>query len=162
MTPSKIIARVVLVAIMLFSAVEAARLLTFGAIAVMLAQILELGARVLFGGAIILAGVMIANFLAGLARRSTGGQEGIASTIVRWSTIALASAMGLRFMGLADEIVIIAFALILGAAAVAAALAFGIGGRETARRLLEQWTQRAEDQTAIRRPSEPRREKPLM
>ncbi|HKR86765.1 MAG TPA: mechanosensitive ion channel [Phenylobacterium sp.] len=162
MTPSKIIARVVLVAIMLFSAVEAARLLTFGAIAVMLAQILELGARVLFGGAIILAGVMIANFLAGLARRSSGGEEGIASTIVRWSTIALASAMGLRFMGLADEIVVIAFALILGAAAVAAALAFGIGGRETARRLLEQWTQRMDTQAGVRRPPEPRREKPLM
>ena len=75
MTPSKVIARVTMVAIMLFSAVEAARLLTFGAIAVMLAQILELGARVLFGGVIILAGVMIANFLAGLARRTSGGHS---------------------------------------------------------------------------------------
>lgn len=161
-TPSRIIARVVMVAIMLFSAVEAARLLTFAAIATMLAQILELAGHVLFGGIIIVGGVMIANFLASLVRRSTGGQEGIASTLVRWSTIALASAMGLRFMGLADEIVVIAFALILGAAAVAGALAFGIGGRETARRLLEQWTQRAESHTGARRPPEPRREKPLM
>lgn len=154
--PSKIIAKVAFIAIMLFSAVEAARLLAFGAIAVMLAEILQLGAQVLFGGVIILVGVMLANFLAGLARRSTGGQEGIASTLVRWSTIALASAMGLRFMGIADEIVIIAFALVLGAAAVAAALAFGIGGRETARRLLEQWTRRAPGQPPESRSEPPR------
>lgn len=141
-TPSKVIARLAFIAIMLFSAVEAARLLAFGAIAAMLTQIVELGARVLFGGVIILAGVVLANFLASLVRRSTAGQEGIATNLVRWATIALASAMGLRFMGIADEIVIIAFALVLGAASVAAAIAFGIGGRETARRLLDQWTQR--------------------
>ena len=142
MTPSKVLARLAFIAIMLFSAVEAARLLAFGAIAVMLTQIVELGARVLFGGVIILAGVVLANFLAGLVRRSTAGQEGLASQLVRWATIALASAMGLRFMGIADEIVIVAFALVLGAASVAAAIAFGIGGRETARRLLDQWTSR--------------------
>ncbi|CAN7421189.1 mechanosensitive ion channel [Phenylobacterium sp. LjRoot219] len=157
LVPSKVIAQLAFIAIMLFSAVEAARLLAFGAIAVMLAQILELAGQVLFGGVIILAGVLLANFLAGLARRSTGGQEGIASNLVRWSTIALASAMGLRFMGIADEIVIIAFALVLGAAAVAAALAFGIGGRETARRLLEQWTHRAQaGPTTDARPKPPR------
>jgi hypothetical protein len=157
MTPSKVVARVTFIGIMLFSAVEAARLLAFGAIAVMLGQILELAAHVLFGGVVILAGVLLANFLAGLTRRATGGAEGIASNLVRWSTIALASAMGLRFMGIADEIVIIAFALILGAAAVAAALAFGIGGRETARRLLEEWSQRAQaERQASPRPKPPR------
>jgi len=144
LTPSKVLARLAFIAIMLFSAVEAARLLAFGAIATMLSQIVELGARVLFGGVIILAGVVLANFLAGLVRRSTAGQEGLASQLVRWATIALASAMGLRFMGIADEIVIIAFALVLGAAAVAAALAFGIGGREAARQLLDQWTHRVQ------------------
>jgi hypothetical protein len=35
--------------------------------------------------------------------------------------------------------VIIAFSAVLGSAAVAAALAFGLGGRETAGRVLEQW-----------------------
>jgi hypothetical protein len=140
LTPSKVAARLALVAIMLFSAVEAARLLAFSAIAVMLAQVLELAGHVLFGGVIITVGVLIANYLAALIHRSAGGAEGFASTIVRWATIALATAMGLRFMGIADEIVILAFGLILGAAAVAAALAFGLGGRETAARLLARWT----------------------
>lgn len=138
-TPSKVVASLSLVAIMLFSAVEAARLMAFSAVAVMLTEILELAGHVLFGGVIIAIGVMVANFLANLIDRSTNGADGFASNIVKWATIALATAMGLRFMGIADEIVVLAFGLILGSAAVAAALAFGIGGREAAAKLLERW-----------------------
>ncbi|MBX2856224.1 MAG: hypothetical protein KTR21_14625 [Rhodobacteraceae bacterium] len=54
--------------------------------------------------------------------------------------VGRAVAMGLRQMGFADEIVNTGFTIILGALAVAAALAFGWGGRETAGRLLEKWT----------------------
>ncbi|HEY8571479.1 mechanosensitive ion channel [Phenylobacterium sp.] len=154
-TPSKVVARLALIGIMLFSAVEAARLLAFAAVAVMLTEVLELAGHVLFGGVIIVIGVLIANFLATLIDRSTNNAEGFASEIVRWATIALATAMGLRFMGIADEIVILAFGLILGAAAVAAAIAFGLGGRETAGRLLEKWTKEAETKrppTPVRRP----------
>ena len=149
LTPSKVVARLSLVAIMLFSAVEAARLLAFAAVAVMLTEILELAGHVLFGGVIIALGVMIANFLSSLIDRSTNGADGFASDIVKWATIALATAMGLRFMGIADEIVVLAFGLILGSAAVAAALAFGIGGREAAAKLLERWTRERD------RPPEP-------
>ncbi|WP_333586332.1 mechanosensitive ion channel [Phenylobacterium sp.] len=144
LTPSKVVARLVLAAIMLFSAIEAARLLSFLAIAHMLEEVVRLGAQVLFGGVIITIGVLLGNFLARMIDRSTGGAGGFAATIVRWATIALATAMGLRFMGIADEIVILAFGLILGSAAVAAAIAFGFGGRETAHRLLERWTRKAE------------------
>ena len=64
----------------------------------------------------------------------------IISTFVRWGIIALATAVGLRFMGLANDIIAIAFGLILGAVAVAVAIAFGIGGRDAAKRLLDRWT----------------------
>ncbi len=47
--------------------------------------------------------------------------------------------MGLRFMGIADDIVLLAFGLILGAAAVAAALAFGLGGRDAAGKVAQMW-----------------------
>lgn len=157
-SPSKVVGQLALAAIVLFSAVEAARLLEFTAIASMLEQILQLAAHVLFGGVIITAGVLVGNFLARMIDSSTGGADSFASTIVRWATIALATAMGLRFMGIADEIVILAFGLILGSAAVAAALAFGIGGRETAHRLLERWT--APLQGGVKPPPTPRRPPP--
>ncbi|MDB5417727.1 MAG: hypothetical protein JWP50_1146, partial [Phenylobacterium sp.] len=155
LTPSKVVARLALLAIMLFSAVEAAQLLAFAAIATMLQEILDLAGRVLFGGVIITAGVLIANLLVGLIDRSTGGAEGLARPVVRWATIALATAMGLRFMGLADEIVVLAFGLILGSAAVASALAFGLGGREAAKRLTERWVDKVDG--GSRRPPPVRR-----
>jgi hypothetical protein len=148
-----VVARLSLAAIMLFSAVEAARLLAFAAIASMLEEILDLAGHVLFGGVIITAGVLIANLLVGLIDRSTGGAEGPAKPVVRWATIALATAMGLRFMGIADEIVVLAFGLILGSAAVAAALAFGIGGRDAAKRVLDRWTEGERSPPPVRRPT---------
>jgi Mechanosensitive ion channel, conserved TM helix len=135
--PSKTVGTVVMIAILLFFAVKAAELLQSPIIAAMLAQILELGSRVLFGAVIILAGVGIGRLVSGLVG---GGTPGWLPTILNWAIIALSVAIGLRFMGLANEIVIIAFASIIGSAAVAAALAFGLGGRPTAHKLLERWT----------------------
>jgi len=138
-TPSRTAGAVVMIAILLFSAIKAAELLQSPIIALMLAQVLELGSRILFGTGIILGGVIIARIVSGLVTNS--GTEGWLPAILKWSIIALAVAMGLRFMGLANEIVIIAFASIIGSAAVACALAFGLGGRPTAHKLLEQWTE---------------------
>ena len=151
MAPSKVLANVAFAAIMIFAAIEAANLLQFEAIAQILNQILELGGQVLFGGIIIAAGVIIANLLATAIDRSTSGADSFASDIVKWATIALATAMGLRFMGLADDIVTLAFGLILGAAAIAfgvgGAIAFGLGGRETASRWLERLSRKAEQKS---------------
>jgi hypothetical protein len=138
-TPSRTVGTVVMVAILIFFAIKAAELLQSPIIAAMLAQILELGSHVLFGAVIILGGVAIARIVSNLV--SGAGTEGWLPTILRWSIIALAVAIGLRFMGLANEIVIIAFASIIGSAAVACALAFGLGGRPTAHKLLERWTE---------------------
>ena len=49
--------------------------------------------------------------------------------------------MALRHMGLANEIINLAFGLILGSAAVAVAIAFGLGGRDVAARQLAQWSE---------------------
>jgi hypothetical protein len=65
------------------------------------------------------------------------------------------TAIGLTFMGLADQIVILAFGLILGSAAVAVALAFGLGGRDAAARLLDRYVD--ENSPAPRRAPPPPR-----
>ena len=137
-TPSRTVGTVAMIAVLLFFAIKAAELLESPIIAMMLAQALELGSRVLFGTGIILVGVFIARIVASLVGGT--GSSAWLPAILKWSIIALSVAMGLRFMGLANEIVIIAFASIIGSAAVACALAFGLGGRPTAHKLLEQWT----------------------
>jgi len=135
--PSAVAALVALVAIMLFAAVEAAGLLEFDAAALMLTQVTELGGQVVFGSVIILVGVIMGRIVARIVGDSVG-ESGLPS-ILKYAVIALAVAIGLRFMGLANEIVNLAFGLILGSAAVACALAFGLGGRQTAHELLQKW-----------------------
>ena len=90
-----------------------------------------LGGKVIFGTLIIVVGIFLARIIAKLVGSGTG-EGGFAQTLVRYAIIALFTAIGLTFMGLADQIVMLAFGLILGSAAVACALAFGLGGRDAA------------------------------
>jgi hypothetical protein len=140
--PSRIVASVAMVAIILAASIEAARQLGGDQIAVFLAQVTALGGKVIFGTLIIVAGIFLSNIMARLVGSGTG-EGGYAQTIVRYAIIALFTAIGLTFMGLADAIVMMAFGLILGSAAIACALAFGLGGRDAAARVLERWADQA-------------------
>jgi hypothetical protein len=141
-----------MVAVILAGSIEAAKLLGGDEIAIFLAQVTALGSKVIFGTLIIVVGIFLARIIANLVGSGTG-EGSYAQTIVRYAIIALFTAIGLTFMGLADQIVILAFGLILGSAAVATALAFGLGGREAAARVLEQWV----DRTPPAPPRPPRR-----
>lgn len=143
-SPSRVVANVAFVAVILAAAIEAANQLGGGTIAMFLAEVTALGGKVIFGGLIILAGFLFARLLAGLIG-SSAGEGSWAATIIKFATIALFTAIGLTFMGLANEIVILAFGLILGSGAVAAALAFGLGGREAAGRILSAYADRVVD-----------------
>jgi len=136
--PSRVIGAIAMTAILLAAAIEAARAIGGDSVAALLFQITELGGKVIFGTVIIVVGMFLARILSNLVGSSTG-EAGYAQTIVKYAIIALFTAIGLTFMGLADQIVLIAFGLILGSAAVATAIAFGLGGRDYAARLLEEW-----------------------
>ncbi len=121
-------------AILLGAAIEAARKLGGDASPCLLFQITELGGKVIFGTVIIVAGIFLARILSNLVGSSTG-ESSYAQTIVKYAIIALFTAIGLTFMGaLADQIVMMAFGLILGSAAVATAIAFRPGRARLRRR----------------------------
>lgn len=147
-SPSSLIARIVHIAIVLFFAIAATRMLGFDEITAILDTILEIAGQVVFGGAVIAAGVVIANVLSGLA-------SGQAAQLIRWVTIGLFVAIGLQFMGLADTIVTLAFGSVVVGAALAAAIAFGLGGRDAAARQLErmQSSRSSEDPSSPSGPS---------
>jgi hypothetical protein len=151
-TPSRVVANIAMVAVILLASVEAAKELGGGTVAIFLAQVTELGGKVIFGTLIIVAGIFLARIIAGLVGSSTG-EGGYAQTIVRYAIIALFTAIGLTFMGLADAIVMMAFGLILGSAAVATALAFGLGGRDAAARILNRYADQATTSTPATRRS---------
>jgi Conserved TM helix len=131
---SSIAAKVTMVAVMLVSAIAATRLLQFPELTALVNEVLGLSGKVIFGGVIIAVGFLIANMLASIVRGAAG--DGIGPMIVRYATIILFAAMGLKYMGIADSIIEMSFgALVIGGAS-AFALAFGLGGRDAAAKLL--------------------------
>ncbi|NYF96660.1 mechanosensitive ion channel [Janibacter cremeus] len=134
------IAKVAQIGIVLFFAVMAAELLHFPQITSFLSEVIELGGKVIFGGAIIAAGFFIASLLAKLL-------SGIGATIVKYATIVLFVAMGLKYMGIADSIIELGFGALVVGGAAAAALAFGLGGRDAAARQLDRVSANAEAQS---------------
>lgn len=139
--PSEVVGYVVLVAIMLFAIIEALHILQFEALAALVIEFTQFAGRVLLGLLIFGIGLYIANLVAGVIWASAGKNAGLLALIARISILVLAGAIGLRQMGLAPEIIQIGFALLVGAVAVAAALAFGLGSRDTAGRLVQDWVQ---------------------
>ena len=137
-SPSRVLGTIAMVALLLVGLMEAARKVGGESSAALLFQVTELGGKVIFGTVIIVVGLFLARILANLVGSSTG-EGGYAQTIVKYAIIALFTAIGLTFMGLADQIVMMAFGLILGSAAIATALAFGLGGRDWAARQLDRW-----------------------
>ena len=124
------VTKVIQIGIVLFFAVMAAQMLEFPQITAFISEVLELGGKVIFGGAIIAAGVVIAGVIAKLV-------PGSASQILKYATIVLFVAIGLKFMGLADSIINLGFGAVVVGGAAAAALAFGLGGRDAAARQLD-------------------------
>jgi len=61
------------------------------------------------------------------------------NNIARIAILGLVLAMGLKSMGLADNIVNMAFGFSIGGVAIAAALAFGLGGRDAAKTVADNW-----------------------
>ena len=134
-TVSGVVARVAQIAIILFFAIAATRLLGFPELTAILDRVLELGGHVVFGATFIIVGFLIARMLERLI--GGAGETTLAATIVKWSAIILFTFMGLQFMGVGEDIVRLAFGALVIGGAVAGALAFGLGGRNWASRQLE-------------------------
>jgi hypothetical protein len=143
-TPAEIVGYLVLVAIMLFATVEAVGLLGFDVLATLVTQFMIFAAHVLLGLIIFVIGMFLANLASKTVVASGASQASVLALAARVSILVLAGAMALREMGLANEIITIAFGLLLGAIAVATAIAFGIGGRDMAADTLKVWKHKLE------------------
>lgn len=135
---STLAGRIALFFIMLFATVEAADLLGFDGVHGLLEEFIAFGADILLGLAVFLIGYWLADVAARAIERTHPEARGMAR-IARVAILGLVIAMGLRAMGVADDIVNLAFGLVLGAVAVAVALAFGLGGRQAAAQVADRW-----------------------
>ena len=138
-TPTRLVGIAIMFFLMVAAATAAVNILGIDIISEVFASVLEFGGGILVGGVILIIG----NFLSTIAynKLSSHGSGGVAN-IARIAILGLVLAMGLKAMGLADNIVTMAFGFTLGSVAVATALAFGLGGRDAAKAIADGWAQK--------------------
>jgi hypothetical protein len=138
-TPSELAGIIVLVGIMLFATVAATNVLQIDALTTIVSGIVVISGRILAGLVVFAVGLYLANLAFTLITSSGSRQSKILGQTARIAIIALVSAMALQQMGIASDIVNLAFGLLLGAIAVAIALAFGLGARDIAAGQVREW-----------------------
>ncbi|WP_299406663.1 mechanosensitive ion channel [Acaryochloris sp. IP29b_bin.148] len=138
-TPSEIAGLVVLVGTILVFLIPATDVLQFRPLTGVITELLRVLAQVLVGVLVFGIGLYLANLTFNMVSSSGGGQARLVAQAARVAIIALVSAMALQQMGIATNIVNLAFGLLLGAIAVALALAFGFGGMDIAGEQVRKW-----------------------
>lgn len=90
---------------------------------------------------VIVLGMVIGEFLRGLILASAGTVEGVPTlaNVAKGSVVLIAVFMALDQVGVAQEIVVSAFTVILGALALAFGLAFGLGNTALAGEIVRRW-----------------------
>jgi hypothetical protein len=138
-TPSEVVGIIVYVGVILFAVLAAVDILQIPALTTLVAGLVIIAGQVLVALIIFAVGLYLANLAFKLITSSGDRQARILGQAARVSIIALAIAMALRQMGIATSIVNLAFGLLLGAIAVAIALAFGLGSRDIAAEQVREW-----------------------
>lgn len=140
--PSQLAHWAVLFFAMLFAVVEAADQLGFTQVRDVVTTFIGFGGDIVLGGLILVVGYWLANLAYDAIDKASGEHTAGLAAVARISILGVVIAMGLRAMGIANEIVQLAFALSFGAVAVAVALSFGLGGRDAAGKLTQSWVSR--------------------
>ena len=135
--PSEIAGTLALVALLTFAVIEASQLLGFSMLAGLVEKLTLTAGQVLSGVIVLAVGMYLANFVSGLVRASGVASADRLAMAARVIVLGFVGTMAIKQMGIAGDIVNLAFGLLLGAVAVAAAIAFGLGGRDAAGRLVD-------------------------
>lgn len=138
-TPSELLGTIVLIGVMLVATLAAVDILAIDALTDLVSGIVVIAGQVLVGVVVFVIGLYLANFAYNLITSSGNRQAQIAGHAARIAIIIFVSAMALRQMGIAPDIVNLAFGLLGGAIAVAVAIAFGLGGRDIAAEQVRSW-----------------------
>jgi hypothetical protein len=131
-TPSEFVGIILWVGIELFGIIAAVDVLEIPALNTIVSGLLVIFGRILAGLVVLGIGLYLANLVHNLIVGSGSANGQLLGQVARVSIIVFVVAMALQQMGIAPDIVNLAFGLLLGALAIAIALAFGLGGRDVA------------------------------
>ena len=143
-TPASILGALVFWFVFIIAITMAADALGIPQVSVVLAQLIAYIPNIIAAILILILAALLANFISGIVRGATGSD--ILASIAQYAIIVYAVFAALTQLGVAVQLTANTFLIVLGAVALAAAIAFGIGGREVARDILEKAYNRGSDE----------------
>ena len=139
--PVRALAKLIFWLVMLVVILLASTALGLESINEMFGAMLAFIPTLIAGIVIVILGIIVGEFVRGVIVASAGSVAGVPTVakMAKGAVIVIALFMALQQVGVAEEIVTAAFTLILGAAALAVGLAFGLGNRELAGEITRRW-----------------------
>jgi hypothetical protein len=136
-TPAELAGAAVMLAVMLMAFTQASEVLGFAILTTAVASLGEALAHVAAAGFVAVLGAWLASAAGHAVGSGTSVNARFWGRMCRVAILFFTAALALRQAGLPVEIVGMAFGAVVGAMAVGAAVAIGVGGRHVAGRLLE-------------------------
>ncbi len=134
-TPSSIIGKLVFWFVFIIAITMAADALGIRQVSQVLAQLIAYIPSIIAAVLILVLAAVLANFLSGIIRGATG--SGLLASIAQYAIIIYAAFAALTELGIAVTLTAPTFLIVLGAVALAAAIAFGWGARNVAQDIVE-------------------------
>ena len=142
-TPHNILGKLVFWFVFIIALTMAADALGIPQVSAVLGQLIAYIPNIIAAILILILAALLANFLAGIVRGATGSD--VLSNVARYAIIVYAAFAALTQLGIAVQLTANTFLILLGAVALAGALAFGIGGMDVARDILQKAYNRSEE-----------------
>lgn len=139
--PSQVIGQLVFWTILFVALLTSVEALEVPATAGMAAGVIRFLPNLVVAVLVWMVGWLLANFMAQAvliaAVNAQLAQAPLIAGAIRWLVLIFAGAAALTQLGIAREMVLLTFGIAFGGSVLALALAFGLGGKELAREILE-------------------------
>jgi len=144
-TPATVLGKLVFWFVFIITITMAADAMGIQQVSQVLAQLIAYIPSIIAAMLILILAALLANFLSGIVRGATDSD--ILASIARYAIIVYAVFAALTELGIAVELTAPTFLIVLGAVALAAAIAFGWGGRDVAKDIIERYYDRSYEVT---------------
>src|SRR5919205_4427450 len=143
-TPASILGALVFWFVFIIAITMAADALGIPQVSAVLGQLIAYIPSIIAAILILILAALLSNFLSSIVRGATGSD--ILASIARYAIIVYAVFAALTELGIAVQLTATTFLIILGAIALAAAIAFGFGAQGVARDIVEKAYERRRDE----------------
>ena len=144
-TPATVIGMLVFWFVFIIALTMAADALGIPQVSAVLGQLIAFIPNIIAAILILILAALLANFVSGIVRGATGSN--VLASVAQYAIIVYAAFAALTQLGIAVQLTANTFLILLGGVALAAALAFGIGGREVAGEIIQKAYDRSNEVT---------------